>query len=360
MTFHHLMPASPYTTRFLELIASNPASFPAREHTFWIERAPGSTFRVARRGEFVSHAVGPWGFLRAFQRLRAGDRVVIHQLSNPRLLFYLLFSPKAMRRCAWSVWGGDVYYDLYRPQTWAHSLRERIRHAVIPRIPVVSSMVPGDFEFVRQKYGSRARYVEAFYPIPMDARELVPADVVANGKDGVTVLVGNSGDPLNHHEWVFDALSRFRGQGLRVVVPLAYGDPAYVASIIERGRELFGDRFTPLTEFLPPEHYARLIRDVDSAVMNHGFQQALGNIIALLLLGKKVYVRGDTTPYAYFRDLGVVIHDTRRLPEESLAEIATFAAADGVANSRKVRAHLSEANAVAGWRKLFDTLRATT
>lgn len=362
MTIHHLMPASPYTTRFLELLATNPVYFPAREHTLWIEQAPGSAFRVARRGEFVPHAVGPWGFLRAFQGLRSDDGVVIHQLSNPRLLLYLLSSPKAIRRCAWSVWGGDVYYDLYRPQTWVHSWRERMRHAVIPRVPVVSSMVPGDFEYVRQKYRSRAKYVEAFYPIPMDARGLVPADAgePANGKTAVTILVGNSGDPLNHHAWVFDTLSRFRGPGLRVIVPLAYGDPAYVASTIELGRELFGDGFVPLTEFLPPEHYARLIRDVDAAVMNHGFQQALGNIIALLLLGKKVYVRGDTTPYDYFRDLGVVIHDTRRLPEESLAGIATFPAADGVANSAKVRAQLSEANAVAGWRKLFDTLRATT
>jgi len=357
VTFHHLMPASPYTTRFLELLASHPAAFSSKEHVFWIEQAPGSTFHVARRGEFVPRAIGAWGFLRAFQGLRADDRIVIHQLSNPRLLAYLLVNLTRARRCAWSIWGGDVYYDVYRPKTWSHDLRERMRHAVIPRIPVISSMVPGDVEFVREKYGSRATYVEAFYPIPMDSRALVPGLDEVNAKTGVTILVGNSGDPLNHHAWVFEALARFRGDGIRVVVPLAYGDPTYVASVIARGREIFGDRFTPLTDFLPSEQYARLIREVDAAVMNHGFQQALGNIIALLLLGKKVYVRGDTTTFGYFQGLGVRIDDTRLVPQQSLAEIVSFTREDGVANSERVRAHLSEANAVAGWRKLFDTLR---
>ena len=358
MTFHHIIPASPYTSRFLALLASHPEAFPPSEHAFWIEHPPGSTFAVEQRGSFRRTDVGPWGFRRVFQQLGPGDRVVIHQLSNPRLLLHMFLSRAAARRCAWSIWGGDVYYFRYRPRTWPHALRERLRRAVLPAIPVVASMVPGDFEVVRETYGSRAAYVEAFYPIPMDHAALVPADETAT-QDGVTILVGNSGDPSNQHAAVFDALARFRDQELRVVAPLAYGDPAYVATIITRGRERFGDRFTPLTEFLPAEQYGRLIRDVDAAVMNHGFQQALGNIIALLLLGKKVYVRGDTTPYAYFRDLGVRVDDTRLIASQSLDEIAEFTPADGRRNSERVRAHLSEANAVAGWRKLFDTLRAT-
>jgi hypothetical protein len=359
MKFHHLIPTSPYTVRFIALLAAHPDAFPPNEHCFWIEHPGGSAFQVEARGGFERHDVGPWGFRRALQRLGPRDRVVIHQLSNPRLLLHLFFSPTAVLRCAWSIWGGDVYYDRYRPRTWPHALRERLRRAVIPAIPVVSSMVPGDFDVVREVYGSRARYVQAFYPIPMDHAALVPAAEASAPKEGATVLVGNSGDPSNAHEWVFDALARFRDQGVRVIAPLAYGNPAHVAAVIARGRELFGDRFTPLTEFLPAEQYSRLIRDVDAAIMNHGFQQALGNIIALLLLGRKVYVRGDTTPYPYFRDLGVRVEDTRLVAGQSLAEITAFSAEDGVRNSARVREHLSEANAVAGWRRLLDALRAT-
>lgn len=359
MRFHHLIPTSPYTTRFVALLAAHPEVFPAGEHCFWVEHPSGSTFAVEKHGPFERHDVGPWGFRRAFQQLGASDRVVIHQLSNPRLLLHLFTARAAARKCAWSIWGGDVYYFRYRPRTWPHALRERLRRAVIPALPVVSSMVPGDFDVVRETYGSRAAYVPAFYPIPMDHAALAPADDATRAGDAVTVLAGNSGDPSNQHAWVFDALARFQDPRVRVIAPLSYGDPAYVRDVIAHGRARFGERFTPLTEFLPAEQYGRLIRDVDAAVMNHGFQQALGNIIALLLLGKKVYVRGDTTPYRYFRDLGVRVDDTRLVASQTLAEIADFPRADGVRNSACVRAHLSEVNAVDGWRKLFDTLRAT-
>jgi hypothetical protein len=156
---------------------------------------------------------------------------------------------------------------------------------------------------------------------------------------------------------VFRSLARFRSEGVRIVSPLSYGDPAYVASVIALGNELFGDQFTPLTEFLPPEQYARLIREVDAAIMNHGFQQALGNIIAMLMLGRKVFVRSDTTPYRYFHDLGITVHDTLRIPESTLAELREFAPETGTRNAESIRRHLSEANAVDGWRRFFDTMR---
>ncbi len=360
---HHLLPASPYSRRFLELLAAHPREFPPEEHRFWLEAPRDPTFRVADAGGLRCERVGPWGFVRAFRALGPGDRVVIHQLSDPRLLLYLACFRGARRRCIWSIWGGDVYYDRFRPRTWAHSLRERLRRRVIPGIPLVSSMIPGDFETVRSVYGSRARYVRAFYPIPMDTGRLTPRAVPDPSSTGarsgrpVTLLVGNSGDPSNAHAEVFRALARFRGERLRVVAPLSYGDPAYVAAVVEDGRRCFGDSFVPLTDFLPPEQYARWLEDTDAAVMNHGFQQALGSIIALLLLGKKVFVRSDTTPYRYFHDLGVTVHDTLRLPALSLAELVESGPGTGLRNAAAVRAHLSEENAVAGWRTLFEAAR---
>ena len=353
---HHLIGSSPYTTRFLRLLEDHPEAFPPEEHRLWIERSADAAFQVEPGGRMRRNTVGPWGFLQAFRALAGPDRVVIHQLSNPRLLLYLLVNPAARRRCALAIWGGDVYYDRYRPRTPLHDLREAIRRVVIPSIPVISSMVPGDFDAVRAVYGSRARYVNAFYPIPMSYDSLESVD--APGANApVTLLVGNSGDPSNAHAEVLRALSRFRDQRIRIVCPLSYGHAGYVASVIEQGRAMFGERFIALTEFLPPEQYARQIRGMNAAIMNHGYQQALGNIIAMLMLGKKVFVRSDTSPYRYFNDLGVTVHDTLRLPEMTLAEIVEFDAALGRRNAARVREHLSEANAVAGWRNLFDAVR---
>ena len=354
---HHLIPSSPYTTRFLQLLEDHPDVFPPEEHEFWIERASGDPFEVKGMGRIRCHTVGPWGFLVPCLGRSRSDRIVIHQLSNPRLLLHLSLLRWTARRFAWVYWGGDVYYDQYRPRTWPHALREALRRRVIPAIPWVAGLVPGDFEVVRSLYGTRARYLPAFYPLPMDVRTLEAGAPDTEANRPVTLLVGNSGDPSNAHAWVFRALARFRPEGLRILSPLSYGDPAYVASVIALGKELFGDQFTPLTEFLPPEQYARLIREVDAAVMNHGYQQALGNVVALLMLGKKVYVRSDTTPFRYLHDLGVAVFDTLRLPDLTLAELVEFAPETGKRNAEAVRAELSEARAVAGWQGLFRALR---
>ncbi len=356
---HHLISSSPYTTRFLKLLEDHPEVFPPEEHRFWIERAPGSAFRAEGVGRIRRMHVGAWGFLKAFRGRSPTDRVVIHQLNNPRVLLYLFFFRGAARRCAWSIWGGDVYFFKYRPRTWHHALREHLRRSVIPAIPVISSFLPGDFETVRSVYGSRARYVRAFYPLPMDDGTLEVRDAPARDPAGATILVGNSGDPSNDHAWVFRALARFRSEGLRVLSPLSYGDPAYVSSVVALGRELFGDRFTPLTEFLPPEQYARHLREVDAVIMNHGYQQGLGNIVALLMMGKKVYVRGDTTPFRHFNDLGIIVFDTHHIPELTLSQIVEFAPETGRRNAESMRAQLSEENAVSGWANLFQALRGS-
>jgi dTDP-N-acetylfucosamine:lipid II N-acetylfucosaminyltransferase len=354
---HHLMPSSPYSARFVQLLEDHPDAFPPGEHHLWIKRTPRAAFRVADRGRIARTDTGAWGFLRVFGAMRGGDRLVVHQLSNPRLLLFLATVPGAARRCGWAVWGGDVYHYLWRAGAWRYPFDEFLRRRVLPAIPVVSSMVPGDFDVVRSVYGSRARYVCAFYPIPMDHAILHPDGARPRRADGPVVLVGNSGDPSNRHAWVFEALARFRDAGIRVMAPLAYGNPAYVAGVIARGRELFGERFEPLTDFLPPEQYAARIREVDAAIMNHGYQQALGNIIALLLLGRKVYVRSDTTPYRYFNDLGAPVYDTLRLPDLTLEELVAFDPAAGARGAERVREHLSEPNAVAGWSAFFDAVR---
>jgi hypothetical protein len=353
---HHLLPASPYTRRFLEFLAAHSEAFPPGQHRFWLESPRDPAFRAGEAGRLRCERVGSWGFLRAFRALRHEDRVVIHQLSNPRLLAFLSVVRGAARRCAWVYWGGDVYYFRYRPRGCASALRERLRRAVIPAIPVVAGLVPGDFEVLRATYGTRARYVCTFYPLPMDPQALQPVERAAPRGGPVTLLVGNSGDPSNGHAWVLEALTRFRDRDVRVLAPLSYGDRAYIASVIALGRERFGDRFTPLTEFLPPEQYARLLRDVDAVIMNHPFQQGLGNIAALLLLGKKVYVRSDTTSFGWLQDLGVRVFDTLQLPGTTLEELAAFEPGAGTRNSALVRARLAESNAVAGWRELFGAL----
>lgn len=122
---------------------------------------------------------------------------------------------------------------------------------------------------------------------------------------GRDILVGNSATPTNNHVEVFELLSRSGiADDRRVVVPLSYGDGWYRDRVLERGRELLGDRFLPLTDFLPAEEYRRILRDCGHVFLNHVRQQAVANACIGLLGGSRVYVNERSPVHAWLRELG--------------------------------------------------------
>jgi hypothetical protein len=92
-------------------------------------------------------------------------------------------------------------------------------------------------------------------------------------------------------------------------VPLSYGNLAHAKKVIEQGREWFGDKFFPITSFMPFEQYLALLKSVDIAIFNHKRQQAMGNTITLLGLGKTVYMRSDVSQWEFFKRLEVKVFD---------------------------------------------------
>jgi len=76
---------------------------------------------------------------------------------------------------------------------------------------------------------------------------------------------------------------------------------------------MFGDKFILLLNFMPFEKYIELLGQIDIAVFAHKRQQAMGNTITLLGLGKKVYMRSDVTPWKLFLELGVKIFDVENI-----------------------------------------------
>ena len=82
---------------------------------------------------------------------------------------------------------------------------------------------------------------------------------------------------------------------------------------------------------MPFERYIELLSDIDIAVFNHNRQQGLGNTTTLLGLGKKVYLRSDTTTWKTLIGMGLVLGDSQNLelrklpPETSAANQAIIA-----------------------------------
>jgi hypothetical protein len=65
-----------------------------------------------------------------------------------------------------------------------------------------------------------------------------------------------------------------------------------------------------MTEFLTADRYLEFLGRIDIAIFNHRRQQGMGNIITLLGLGKKVYLRKDTTSGSALTNMGILTYVT--------------------------------------------------
>ena len=131
------------------------------------------------------------------------------------------------------------------------------------------------------------------------------------------------------------------------------GSKEYVSKVIAMGRDYFGDRFKPLTEFMPSTAYVELLTSGRVLVLNHHRQQGLGNAFIMLALKKKIFIRGDVSSFTYFKDLGIKVHDTISLLS---GEASLFNDDHMVAekNSEIIFQEASESNLTELWANVFN------
>lgn len=226
----------------------------------------------------------------------------------------------------------------------------------------IISLVKEDYEFAKMKYDTNAGYCFGFYPNPVDfslldsilaKRRHREADIM---NSELRILVGNSASWTNNH---FEALRILSGMKInlpfKILCPLSYGDSGYAAQVIEFGKNLFNDAFVPLTKFMPPEKYAEFLADVDIALFAHRRQQALGNILALLYLGKKVYIRSDISTWGFLKRHGIKVFDYKELASVSFDEFIYYDKQIMESNRRRIKENFSEQQCVVAWKRIFDS-----
>ena len=89
----------------------------------------------------------------------------------------------------------------------------------------------------------------------------------------------------------------------------SYGNKIYAEQVIEYGKSIFGYNFIPLTEFMAYEEYQDFLKNINIAIFNHRRQQAMGNTISLLGMGKVVYLRKGTSQSEFFKKMNIDIYD---------------------------------------------------
>lgn len=197
----------------------------------------------------------------------------------------------------------DVVKNIYRKIRYKGVLKRFSNidmRKVIPEFRVLGTL-PG---YSRKGFKYKELFNDSVKKVPFT---YYPLEYIIKDRelraDGPDILLGNSASATNNHLEAFDFLSGLNLEGKKIYTPLSYGMPDYADAVEEYGSNVLGDRFAPLTTFLPLQEYNKIISRCGVVIMNHYRSQAMGNLIASLYMGAKVYLN-DTTAYQYFKNMG--------------------------------------------------------
>lgn len=282
-------------------------------------------------------------YLQLIIPMHQSKKIILHGLFNWHIVVMLFFMPWLLKKCYWVIWGGDLYVYKLGKKNWKCKVKEFFRRSVIKNIGFLVSGTTGDVELAREWYGAQGEHIKCFiYPSNIYKEYEVPQKQHTD----INILVGNSADPSNNHLEVFDKLEAFKYQDIKIYTPLTYGDQVYAQSIISQGKQRFGDRFEALTEHMLFNQYLEFLGKIDIAIFNHRRQQAIGNAIALLGLGKKVYLDPVSTLNGVFKEFEITVFDVNDVNTD-LLDIQT-----AQENIRKVKIAFSKeslVNSLAKW-----------
>lgn len=246
---------------------------------------------------------------------READKIIIHGLFDPRIVVALFFQPWLLKKCYWMIFGADLYaYNLNR-NSLKGSVKEFFRAKVIKNIGFLITSIQGDYNNAVKWYNATGIHLPYYaYPASLFSDVEIKADQT---NEVVRILLGNSADPTNYHEEVLSKVAAFKNKNIIVYCPLSYGEKSYAEDVIKLGRELLGEKFVPIVDFIEPQQYTEFLTTIDIAIFNHNRQQALSTTRVLLGYGIKVYLRTDTSSYKALTDLGLKVFDVSNITLET-------------------------------------------
>lgn len=349
--------------------------FPAQNTFYVLPISFEENFKHVKNRTFV-HKTKPEDLIQIPSNLSDKSIVVLHSLS-PRFYDFVLLLPKDVK-IIWFCFGFEVYNDsnyyknsilldtitarefpnknkthkqrfiekirpFYRliKKTLPLSQRER-KHKVIKRINYLGSSFKEEFEMVCKLINQKKEFFDFwYYPLELIVDSNAPVSL-----EKKTIIIGNSGSKSGNHLDVFDKIRNYSLQDIEIVVPLNYGDTTYIKEILIEGQNVFNVAFKPLLEFMPIQEYNIILESAGVAVLNNKRQQAIGNTIALLWFGTKVFLSNKNPFYHYLQRKGIIVYCYEtELNDESISQ---FLSLEQIQHNRKLlfqelnKAHLVE------------------
>jgi len=265
------------------------------------------------------------------EEMKKAKKIILHGIWYDRLCEIYKKHPSFFEKTVWNAWGDDYY-----------RCRSEIHRWFIENVKYVVSYIDKDYELIQKRYNSKAKLIKSvMYPSNLYKEFKLP--VSKNKK--IHMQVGNSADPANNHLEIFKKLEGRKK--IKIFVPLVYGDEKYKKMVIKEGKRRFKNNFFPITKRMELKKYVRYLSTIDIAVFNHNRQQAMGNIITLLGLGKKVCLKKEAPHFHTLSSLGLKIFDINDINKK-------FSKFDKLNNSKIVKRVFSQKAVIKQLKDIFE------
>ncbi|SDD19221.1 TDP-N-acetylfucosamine:lipid II N-acetylfucosaminyltransferase [Halanaerobium congolense] len=290
------------------------------------------------------------------KKLYKAEKIILHSLFNRNVIMILFLQPWLLKKSKWVLWGADLYNYRREKKKIKHKLLEFMRGKVIKNLEGVITYIKGDYELTQEWYNTKANYYESMmYLSNSPSYNIDEKELKVKIKEHTFIQIGNSADSRNNHIKILDVINKFNNKynrKIKIICPLSYGNEKYAKRVIDYGKSLFGKDFVPLTKFMDLKTYNKLQSNIDIAIFNHKRQQAMGNILTLLYLGKKVYIRDDITTWDFMKKIDIKVFSFNNYNNNLLEKIDPEVAKQ---NREKIDSRFNIDLFIEEWTNIFNS-----
>ena len=265
------------------------------------------------------------------EQMIKAKKIILHGIWYDKLCEIYQKHTEFFEKTIWNAWGGDYYIQ-----------RSKIHKWFIENVKYLITYVNDDYQLIKKKYHSQAKLIKSvMYPSNIYKK----MKFTIKQKKEIYIQIGNSADPTNRHLEILKKLQN--KNNIKIFCPLVYGDETYKKRVIKEGKKIFKNNFIPITKKMKFNDYIRYLSNIDIAVFNHNRQQAMGNIITLLGLGKKVYINKTAPHFKTLKEKKLKIFETNIINFE-------FSHFDRLNNIKIIKKKFSEKKLIKELKEIFE------
>lgn len=342
----HLFCVEKFTNDYVRFINEN---FTDNYHEFWIfgdravQYAQLNIFTY-RNVKYARNIIDQLNNGKIYQF----DKIIYHGVFDQNIIDFFVVNRRLLNKLYLYFWGGDKFYLKNKWDNAKKKFLIRNAHAII-------TILPEEQRFLLKYYRPKGKLFCAFYCLDGIRNYMQRRQIAGEEKDYIAVLLGNSATQTNHHIDMLHKLSKYKDEDIRIYAPLSYGDFNYAKTVVDEGRKIFGEKFIAIKEFMEQGEYFSFLDSMDIGIFDMNRQQALGNIMALLAFGKKIYFRNHSVLKHYFLvENHCDIWTTDEIGRMSFSDFISFSQDSVEKNEMAMKRIYMKEYRIEEWEKIFD------